>query len=67
MLFKKSTLGPLRQFENCIVESGSVKARAFASASMILSANLRMGPNKKANYEPSLDTRRDAARPLTRE
>ncbi|MEA9976202.1 MULTISPECIES: LysM domain-containing protein [unclassified Pseudomonas] len=46
--------------------SGSLKAWGFAGASMMLSANLRVGPNKQENDELGLDTGRDAERRLSR-
>jgi hypothetical protein len=46
--------------------TGSLKAWGFAGASMMLSANLRVGPNKKENDDLSIDTGRDAERKLSR-
>ncbi|MEE3506241.1 MULTISPECIES: LysM peptidoglycan-binding domain-containing protein [unclassified Pseudomonas] len=46
--------------------TGSIKAWGFAGASMMLSANLRVGPNKQENDDLGLDTGRDAERRLSR-
>jgi murein DD-endopeptidase MepM/ murein hydrolase activator NlpD len=46
--------------------TGSIKAWGFAGASMMLSANLRVGPNKQENDDLGLDTGRDVERRLSR-
>lgn len=46
--------------------TGSIKAWGFAGASMMLSANLRVGPNKQENDDLGIDTGRDAERRLSR-
>jgi len=46
--------------------TGSLKAWGFAGASMMLSANLRVGPNKQENDDLGIDTGRDAERRLSR-
>ncbi|WP_297846551.1 LysM domain-containing protein [Pseudomonas sp.] len=45
--------------------TGSIKAWGFAGASMMLSANLRLGPNKQENNAICLDIGRDAERRLS--
>jgi murein DD-endopeptidase MepM/ murein hydrolase activator NlpD len=46
--------------------TGSIKAWGFAGASMMLSANLRLGPNTRENNAIGLDIGRDAERRLSR-
>lgn len=46
--------------------AGWIKAWGFAGASMMLSANLRVGPNKQENDDIGLDNGRDAERRLSR-
>ncbi|MDB6142703.1 MAG: xlyA, partial [Pseudomonas sp.] len=46
--------------------TGSLKAWGFAGASMMLSANLRVGPNKNGNDDLGIDTERDVQRRFSR-
>ncbi|MDB6143443.1 MAG: xlyA [Pseudomonas sp.] len=49
-----------------LTQTGSLKAWGFAGASMMLSANLRVGPTKNNNDDLGIDTKLDVERRFSR-